>query len=389
MRLLRSIHTLDPAVGGPIESVRQSSAALAQRGHHVDIISLDGPANPWVRQSPVPVYALGPGRGSYGYAARFTPWIKERRSEYDAVIVHGIWQYSSFGVWRALHGSATPYFVFPHGMLDPWFKRTYPLKHLKKLLYWPWAEYRVLRDAAAVLFTSDEERRLARESFSPYRCNEVVVDYGTAAPAVNFESARNDFFDRLPELRSQRFLLFLGRLHEKKGGEELIQAFVANCAATNNQTLQLVMAGPSADDGYLLRLKRLASGARPDGPIIFSGMLSGNMKWGAFSAADAFILPSHQENFGIAVVEALACGTPVLISNKVNIWRKIVAENAGFADEDDRAGVARLIERWRSTPTEQREAMRSNARKCFEKHFRIDSAVDSLLQALARPNKSP
>src|ERR1700745_174716 len=100
-------------------------------------------------------------------------------------------------------------------------------------------------------------------------------------------------------------------------------------------------------------------------------MLSGNMKWGAFSAADAFILPSHQENFGIAVVEALACGTPVLISTKVNIWRKIVGENAGFADEDDRAGASRLIERWKNTATEEREAMRSNARKCFEKHFRI------------------
>ena len=111
------------------------------------------------------------------------------RAQFDAVIVHGLWQYSSFGVWRALAGTDTPYFVFPHGMLDPWFKRTYPAKHFKKLLYWPWAEYRVLRDAAAVLFTSEEERRLARESFALYRAREVVVNYGTAAPR-NLERAR-------------------------------------------------------------------------------------------------------------------------------------------------------------------------------------------------------
>ena len=83
-------------------------------------------------------------------------------------------------------------------MLDPWFNRTYPLKHLKKLLYWPWAEYRVLRDAKAVLFTSEEERRLARKSFAPYRCNEVVVNYGTAAPEIDLPGAREEFLNAFP-----------------------------------------------------------------------------------------------------------------------------------------------------------------------------------------------
>jgi len=392
MRILRSIHTLNPAVGGPIESVKQTSAALASRGHEVEIVSLDAPTDPWVRGSVVPVHALGPGKGSYGYSPRFTPWMRERHAQYDAVIVHGIWQYSSFGVWRALRGTTTPYFVFPHGMLDPWFNRTYPLKHIKKLLYWPWAEYRVLRDAAAVLFTSDEERRLARESFSLYRCNEVVVNYGTAGPDVNLETARHDFLKGFPQLREKRFLLFLGRLHEKKGCELLIHSFAASWNSTRElQSMHLVMAGPSADEGYLLHLNHLATrafgGAKM--PITFSGMLTGNLKWGAFGAADAFILPSHQENFGIAVVEALACGTPVLISNKVNIWRDIVNDGAGFADEDDRAGTIRLIERWVRTPASEREAMRSKARGCFERHFQIDGAVNSLLRILAEPHKAP
>ena len=108
-------------------------------------------------------------------------------------------------------------------MLDPWFKRTYPLKHLKKLLYWPWGEYRVLRDAAAVLFTSEAERHLARESFSPYRCHEEVVNYGTAAPTLDLEAAREHFLARFPHLRDKRILLFLGRLAEKKGCDLLIE----------------------------------------------------------------------------------------------------------------------------------------------------------------------
>jgi glycosyltransferase involved in cell wall biosynthesis len=328
----------------------------------------------------MPVHALGPGRGSYGYESSFSRWIRERSANYDAVIVQGLWQYSSFGVWRALRKTSTPYFVFPHGMLDPWFKRAYPLKHLKKLLYWPWAEYRVLRDAGAVLFTSEEERRLARESFSLYRCNEVVVNYGTAAPGIDLAAAREDFFTSFPQLRGRRFLLFLGRLHEKKGCELLLEAFAARNSSRADQALDLVIAGPCADEEYLAHLKRMV----PSGSgITFTGMLAGNRKWGAFSAAEAFILPSHQENFGIAVVEALACGTPVLISNKVNIWREIAAAEAGYVENDDLTGTARLIDRWVGTAPDVRDAMKENAKQCFTRHFEIERATDSLLKVLA------
>jgi glycosyltransferase involved in cell wall biosynthesis len=383
MKILLSIHTVNPALGGPIESVKQSSGILARRGHHVEIITLDAPTDPWVRDFPVAVHALGPGRGSYGYAPHFSQRIKERHAHYDAVIVHGIWQYSSFGVWRALRRAATPYFVFPHGMLDPWFKRTYPLKHLKKWAYWPWAEYRVLRDAAAVLFTSEEERRLARESFWLYRCNERVVNFGTTAPEIDFERARGDFYHSFPHLRGKRFLLFLGRLHEKKGCELLIEALAAvRHAMAPDQTPHLVMAGPCADEGYLRQLKRLTEADGESSSVAFTGTLAGSRKWGAFSAADAFILPSHQENFGIAVVEALACGTPVLISNKVNIWREIAADEAGYVENDDLAGVARLIERWVGTAPDVRAAMKENARECFARHFEINRATDSLIEVL-------
>jgi glycosyltransferase involved in cell wall biosynthesis len=186
-------------------------------------------------------------------------------------------------------------------------------------------------------------------------------------------------------------LLFLGRLHEKKGCDLLIRAFAASWNSTPElQSLHLVVAGPSADQAYLRHLKRVAATAfgGAEMPVTFTGMLSGSLKWGAFRAADAFILPSHQENFGIAVVEALACGTPVLISNKVNIWREIVNDGAGFADEDDRAGTIRLIERWMRTSAAERETMRSSARRCFERRFQIDGTVDSLLHILAEPCKT-
>jgi glycosyltransferase involved in cell wall biosynthesis len=141
------------------------------------------------------------------------------------------------------------------------------------------------------------------------------------------------------------------------------------------------MAGPCRDEDYLGRLKQLAVG---DAPVTFTGMLTGTLKWGAFAAADVFVLPSHQENFGIAVVEAMACGTPVLVSQEVNIWREIVTDGAGFADSDDVAGTTRLLERWLSLGETEAAKMRAAARSSFEQRFEIHRAVDSLLEVLGR-----
>src|SRR5205085_10463863 len=83
MKILRSTHTVNPALGGPIESIKQSSAALVRRGHQVEIISLDAATDPWVRDAPVRVHALGPGLGGYGYAPPFSRLLKQHRTEYD------------------------------------------------------------------------------------------------------------------------------------------------------------------------------------------------------------------------------------------------------------------------------------------------------------------
>jgi glycosyltransferase involved in cell wall biosynthesis len=111
-------------------------------------------------------------------------------------------------------------------------------------------------------------------------------------------------------------------------------------------------------------------------------MINGDVKWGALRTAEAFVLPSHQENFGIAVVEALACSTPVLISNKVNIWREIAEQNGGFVEEDTPAGTERLLARWLELAPEQRASMASAGPGIFEQYFHIDSAARKLHEAL-------
>lgn len=382
MKILQIVQTLDPSVGGVAPAVLSLSRGLAQRGHKIDIVTLDDLAAPWLADVDLTVHALGRGSTRYRYSPNLLPWLRAHGPNYDRVIVNGLWQYLSFAAWRCFHGTATPYFVFPHGMLDPWFKRTFPLKHLKKWLYWPWAEYRVLRDAAAVVFTSEEERIQARESFWLYRCHEEVSPLGLEAPPPVSLQAKETFLARYPQLRDTRILLFLGRLHPKKGCDILIDAWPRDSDPEN--VISLVLAGPDQVgwEKYLrARVVHLDVAPR----IVFTGMLQGEMKQGALASADAFILPSHQENFGMSVVEALAVGLPVLISERVNIWREIDDDHAGYVESDDLRGTTRLIERWMAAPPAEREMMRANARKCFVRRFEIGHAVESLLRVLKRP----
>jgi len=383
-RILHVISSVNPKGGGPIEGLKQLSSVNKRNGHVVEVASLDDPEAEWVKNCPLPCHALGPGHiGSYLYSPRLVPWLKAHRHEYDAVIVNGIWQYHAFGAWRALKGSATPYFVFTHGMLDPWFKRHYPLKHLKKWLFWPWGEYRVLRDATAVLFTCEDERRLARQSFWLYHCDEFVVSYGTSAPPQNVAEQKAAFLGKFPQLVGKRGLLFLGRVHEKKGNDLLFKAFAAIKARdpASVKDVQLVMAGPT-DHDYGRAMQALATKLGLDDQVTWTGMVQGDLKWGAFRTAEAFILPSHQENFGIAVAEAMACGLPVLISNQVNIWREIQQADGGLVDTDDQAGTERLIQRWLATPPERWATMRANAEDCFNQRFLIDRTAESFIKAM-------
>ena len=386
MRILHSIRSVNPAGGGPIEGIRQIGKVHLAAGRQTEIVSLDSPDDPWVKECPLPVHALGPLRSNYGFTAKLKPWLGANHGNYDAVVVNGLWQYSGLGVWRALRGTDTPYFVYPHGMLDPWFKRAYPLKHLKKWLYWPWAEYRILRDAAAVLFTSEGERRASRESFWFYRCNEIVVSYGVAAPPENGEAAKQATLGRFPELRGRRVFLFFGRIHEKKGCDLLLRAF-AKVAATDD-SIRLVFAGPD-QTGWAGDLKALAETLGISGKVVWTGMLSGDFKWGMLRLAETFILPSHQENFGIAVAEALACGTPVLISNKVNIWREILDDDAGLVDDDNQPGTDRLLQNWIALPPERRDAMRGNTTGCFLARFEVAKAAASIVQVVKKYAKNP
>ncbi|WP_051747904.1 glycosyltransferase [Nevskia soli] len=381
MRLLNVIGTLKPEYGGPVEALRQMNMALHELGHESEVLTLDDPEAPWIARFPGVVHSLGPSYGKYRYNTKLIPWLISNGHKYDALVACGIWQYQSLAIWRAARQKGFNYFVYVHGALDPWFKRAFPLKHLKKWLYWPWGDYRVLRDAGAVLFLSDEEKLLARESFWLYKAREAVIDNGIFSPAAALDAQRDLFFGAHPETRGRRLILFMSRLHAKKGCDLLVEAFAR--VAPDDPSLHLVMAGPD-QDGWKKELEALAKRSGIAERITWTGMLHSDMKEGAMRAAEVFVLPSHSENFGVVVVEALARGIPVLITNKVNIWKEIQSDGAGLVAEDTEIGVTEMLERWLKIDVAMRVQMAQCARECFERRFDIKKSAANLIDVIQR-----
>ena len=382
MRILNVIRSLRPEYGGPAQLVRCIATACPRLGWEAEVACLDTPSESVAAEMPFPVHALGQYKTVYGFSTLWIPWLRANANRFDGIVIHGIWQYQSFGTWLALrgHNPRTTYVQFAHGMLDPWFKRRYPAKHFKKMIYWMLAEHRVMRDASNVLFTCQTEQHLAPQSFAWSNWNSAVVPYGAELPSGDPKQQVEAFYQLCSAARERRFFLYLGRIHPKKGCDLLIDAFIA--IASISQDIDLVMVGPDAGMATGLQARVAAHGLSHR--VHWPGLLTGEAKWGAFRASEAFVLPSHQENFGIAVAEALACSCPVLISDQVNIWPEIEADDAGLVGADTLDGTRNLLERWLALPEKEQNRMRLRARACFESRYNLDQNVSELLRFFQR-----
>lgn len=380
LRVLHVVPSLDPRAGGVAEAVVQLVNHMLPYGCTSEVATLDGPDVAIGDRLQGVVHRLGPGRGKYGLRLSAMRWVRAHADRYDAIVVHGIWQFHSIAARFGAGRSRTPLFVFPHGMLDPWFQHTYPRKHLMKLVYWALAERWVFSRARAALFTCRTELELARRPFLNRRTPLEVTGFGIAPPPDDVTDG-TAFFEAYPDLRGKRLFLFLSRIHEKKGCDLLIDAFAR--IASNYPNARLVIAGPG-DNAIVEALKREVTGRGIESQVVWTGMLSGAQKWAALRAAEVFVLPSHQENFGIAVVEALASATPVIITDRVNIWREVAESGAGIVVADTQEGVAEGIARWCDTMgSAEIAAMRERALACYRHEFRIEGAARKLVEMIA------
>jgi glycosyltransferase involved in cell wall biosynthesis len=382
---LRTLHvasSLDPRFGGVAAAIAGLAPALQSAGIHVHVVSTylpgsDNSVAEKLRDAGVRVNLVGPARLPLLRHRDLAPLISRALAGADIVHIHALWEEAQHLAALTARRANKPYIITPHGMLDPWSLRQ---SKWKKRLYLLWRLRRHLDAAAAIHYTTPIERDLA----APLRLK----------PSAIVEPNGLDFaeFENLPPrgaLRAKHnippdrpLILFLSRIHHKKGLDLLVPAF----ARANLPGAILVIAGPD-NDGYQSEVQKLAAGHRVADRLRFTGMLKGRDRIEAFVDADLFTLPSYQENFGIVVAEALACGTPVVISDQVNIHPEISAAGVGGVAPLDIDPLAAELHRWTTDPVVRQRATQ-NARPFVRDRYdwqNIAKRWRNHYQSLGRP----
>jgi glycosyltransferase involved in cell wall biosynthesis len=394
MKILHVIASMDPEGGGVSQALRNIIPELDKLGVSSVVASLDHPSASYLGKDIFQIIALGPSITSWRYSSKLIPYLKKNSSNFTHVIVHGLWQFHGYAVWHVIQnkirrGKSTPkFFIIPHGMLDPYFQKApeRKLKALRNLLIWNLFEAKIINQANGILFTCETELRLARETFPNYKpTKELNVSFGIQPPPLKTEVLESALFSSFPQIKSNNYILFLGRIDSKKGVDLLIKAYEnVYCNDLNDEQIPyLVIAGPGIETEFGKNLKKVVdSNEKLSKLVIFTGMLKGHAKWALFYNCEVFVLPSHQENFGIAVAEAMACNAPVLISNQVNIWREIFNSGGGLIANDNLQGTIELLSVWRKLSASEKQSMGQKARLCFENQFSITPATKILFQTL-------
>jgi glycosyltransferase involved in cell wall biosynthesis len=419
MKVLHVVDSMDPKKGGVSYAVKTMVTESTKLGIYNEIVSLDCADAPYFNGLFI-IHALGPSKTAWKYSDELISWLLENILRFDTIIIHGLWLYHSYGTAKALKQikraeskkgkcSFPKLFVMPHGMLDPYFQRLKErkIKAVRNWVYWKLIEGKVINNADGILFTCKEECRLAGETFRPYHPKrKFIVGLGIVEPPAYNNKMLKAFLEKCPGIKNNPYILFLSRIDSKKGADLLIRAYEKVITEINTNKLhslsntciaetfesddqqckvfpKLIIAGPGMKTSYGGKLQEMVNGSPIlKNTVFFLGMLEGDAKWGAFYGCENFVLPSHQENFGIAVVEALACSKPVLISRPVNISVEIEAMDGGFVDEDTLEGTYNMLRLWHETPDDEKLKMGYRARKCFESGFSIKPAINRLIQAL-------
>lgn len=349
--------------------LRAMARGLVQEGLTVDVATTDdngpGRLDVLMRQPVLEdgvTYRYFPRQTRfYTFSLPLTRWLAEHVKDYDLVHVHGLFSYAAMpaAYWANRYG--VPYIVRPFGVLNRWGMRN--RRPWLKRVSFKLIESRILSGAAVVHYTSEQECSEATELGVPHRS--VVIPNAIEIPTDIANSARGCFRKRHPELANRPIILFLSRLDQKKGLDLLLNAFAK--IVRQHPSALLVIAG-DGEPAFVEALKQQANTLGIASAVLWTGFLAGADKWAALRDADIFVLPSYSENFGIAVVEAMAFGVPVVVSDQVAIYREIREAKAGLATACD----SRLLTNALNTlmvDDQLRTEMGNNGRRLTEAKF--------------------
>lgn len=363
LRVVQVVASINVETGGPAVSVTRLADQLAGAGLDVRVATLDyrrhGPPAPLLRARLQAVEADWWAQHFRGWSPAFGRTLRAMGAESDVIHGHGLWMFPNREARRAAGAARIPLVISPRGMLEAWSLRR---SRWKKRVAWILFERRNLELAAGFHATSAEEALSIRQL--GLRQPIAVLPNGVDVPGPEIRGERARLEARFPELRGREWVLFLSRLHPKKGVTELLDAWGA--VAGRAADWHLVIAGPG-EAGYRAQLERqVAAGRLPR--VTLTGPLAGAEKEGAFAGAGVFVLPTHSENFGLVIAEALGRGVPVL-TTRAAPWSGIVQEGCGWWIEMRPPELAAALEAALATPREERGRMGQRGRRWIEAQY--------------------
>lgn len=383
MNILRIEPAYYPAFryGGPIQSVHLLDKALLKKGVKVDILAtnagqVDGgvPVNEWTLADGVRTkYCQYYGYEHYTFSPGLFWESLKIAKDYDLIITDAVWNFPALAASLASKLYKKPFIVVPHGVL---YKETVEMKSkYKKFLYWTLLAKHYVNSASGIQFTTRDEQEKVL-AYLNINAHSFLVPNGIQHSDFEPLPPPGGFSKKYPVLTGKSYILFLGRITQKKGLDLLVEAFERLYGDYPN--LRLVIVGPD-NEGYGAKVKAWLKEKRLLDKTLFTGMLLGEDMLSALVDAEAFVLPSYSENFGMAVVEAMSCGTPVVISDNVGIYREVRANNAGVvvqANPDSvYNGIKHLLD-----DRQFRTQISMTGKKMVRDYYDIDIVADQMIK---------
>jgi len=380
-KVLSIIDSLNPKDGGPSHSLFDMALSNKQNNIQHDILYI-GKKQKINDLSGIKIIALNNSIFKYGISLRLIFWLYQNKNNYNLFIIHGLWQFITL-LSRII--IPNKYLVFTHGMLDPYFKSE-KFKSFKKKIYWNIFEKKNLLKAKFVLLNSIKEKKQINNTF--VKTNGIkfkLINYGIYPKDINFKKSKLKFYSKFKFLENYKLIVYIGRIHPKKGLDILIDAF----EKIDNKRYILLIAG-DINNKYAKALIQKVKNKNNSKKIIFANFLKGEIKWGAISNAASTILPSHGENFGVSIAESLLAGTPVICSNKVGTSKQIKESNAGIIVKNNKLSLYKGIMKFINLSQKQKEKLSKNSITCFNKNFniKINHNFSNFLKKIINSNKN-
>ena len=373
MKVLQVVPSLAPEWGGPVKVVNELAGALEVIGVSSEIISAQGRrvGNPETVTNDIPIHLFETGPIARLWTAH-TPGLKKTLArkipDFDLVHIQGLWHYPGYIASKIARSRNVPYIVTIHGELNEWNLQQ---KRLKKQIYMTAIQRGILQKSAALhAITPAESNRIRQlEIETPV----AMIPNGIHTEEFENLPDRSQFVSRYPELENRLIVLFLGRIQQKKGLDILAQAF-GNLVRTRHD-VRLVVAGPD-EDNTLTEIKTILKSQGALEKAVFPGMLTGEQKLEALSAADIFALTSYSEGFSVALLEALSAGLPLVITDECN-FPEVGDSRAGFVvrpnDSETASALMSLLD-----SADLRREMSENGRRLVRSNYTWERIAEKM-----------